>query len=291
MRLFLLPISTRRALIYCQRVTQKPTSELSYVDRVTKKVSDSWAKWEAADRGWQKKITQYGNRAFQRIPYQEWGLKSFPPLSQTVQAEDMALMADNKKFEVHYPGNIMRQEDVPKVMARLAKERKALHWSRFMWSMIGLPFTIPFGLIPVLPNIPFFYLAFRCWSHWRALKGSDHLDFIIDHRIFKPISTPQIESIYRKVAPHLQNSFIFVTRSQVVEGTDPEEQMLLTASSHTLIAKSLNVPELSGEVERAVRQVEASLKREESARKQQEQEQIEAPVQVSTPKSEAKPKQ
>jgi hypothetical protein len=146
MRLFLLPISTRQALIYCQRAAQKPTKEIGYVDRITKKAADTWAKWEAAERGWQKKITEYGNQGLQRIPYQEWGLKSFPPLTQQVQAEELA---ENKKFSVFYPENIIDGEDVPKILGRLASERKNLHWKRFWWSMCGLPFTIPFGLIPV----------------------------------------------------------------------------------------------------------------------------------------------
>ena len=44
-----------------------------------------------------------------------------------------------------------------------------------------------------------------------------------------------------------------------MEGADPEEQMLLTRSSHKLVAKTLNIPELGVEVERAVYQVEAAL--------------------------------
>jgi hypothetical protein len=185
MRLFLLPITTRQALIYCQRAAQKPTKEIGYVDRITKKAAETWANWEAAEKGWQKKITEYGNRGLQRIPYQEWGLKSFPPLTPQVQAEELA---DNKKFSVFYPENIMKGEDVPKILRRLASERKNLHWKRFWWSMLGLPFTIPFGLVPMsvtllhhddhgllqlrIPNIPFFYLAFRCWSHWRGKVSS-----------------------------------------------------------------------------------------------------------------------
>ena len=147
MRIFLLPISTRRALIYCQRLTDKPATELGYVEKATKKISDTWVKWEAADRGWQKKLTEYGNKGLQRIPYQEWGLKSFPPLTQTNQADELA---QGKQFQVLYPGNIIQDADVPKIMGRLANERKQLHWSRFVWSMVGIPFTIPFGLIPML---------------------------------------------------------------------------------------------------------------------------------------------
>lgn len=146
MRLYLLPISTRRALIYCQRVSQKPASELGYADKITKKAADTWAKWEAAEKGWQKKVTQYGNKGLQRIPYQEWGLKSFPPLTQSVQAEELAA---NTKYPVFYPANIIKAEDVPKIMGRLASENKNMHFKRFWWSLCGLPITIPFALIPV----------------------------------------------------------------------------------------------------------------------------------------------
>ena len=68
-----------------------------------------------------------------------------------------------------------------------------------------------------------------------------------------------MEQIYLKTAPKLQDSYTFVTRSQVVEGSDPEDQMLLTKDSHKLVAQSLNVPELGAEVERAIHQVEQTL--------------------------------
>lgn len=146
MRIFLLPLTTRQALVYCQRNTSKPLARLSIVDRITKKASETWAKWEQAEKGWQKQIVTYGNRGLQRIPYQEWALKSFPPTNATLQAEQVT---NGEKFDVLYPGNIMSKEDVPKVLARLARERKQLHFNRFIGSMVGLPFTIPFALIPV----------------------------------------------------------------------------------------------------------------------------------------------
>lgn len=96
-----------------------------------------------------------------------------------------------------------------------------------------------------------------------ALKGSDHLDFIIDHRLFKPISTAEVEALYDRIAPGMQDSFEFVTRSQLEEGDVKKEQLVLKAGAHVDVSKSLDVPELSGEVERAVWQVEqASLKAE-----------------------------
>jgi hypothetical protein len=147
MRIFLLPLTTRQALIYCQKsAAQANAVPKTIAERVQKKATDTWAKWEQAEKGWQKKIVTYGNAGLKRISYQEWGLKSFPPSSPKQDAEQVV---DSKKFDVIYPGNIMHREDVPKIMLRLAKERKNLHWNRFIGSAIVMPLTIPFALVPV----------------------------------------------------------------------------------------------------------------------------------------------
>lgn len=151
MRIFLLPLTTRQALIYYQRAAPNPSAKLRIIDRITNKAAETWASWEAAQSGWKKQVVKYGNRGLQRIPYQEWSLKSFPPSNPKLQAEQIT---EGKKFDVIYPGNIMHEEDVPRVMARLARERKQLHWNRFIGSMVAMPFTIPFGLIPLYVPFP-----------------------------------------------------------------------------------------------------------------------------------------
>jgi hypothetical protein len=95
-----------------------------------------------------------------------------------------------------------------------------------------------------------------------ALKGADHLDFIVQNRLYRPRSTPTIEDLYDEVAPESPD-FNFVTAAQVEEKTAPEEKIILTAESHVKISKRLQVPELSGEIERAVWQVEQAKKRDE----------------------------
>lgn len=78
------------------------------------------------------------------------------------------------------------------------------------------------------------------------------------------MSTVETEDIYRKTAPHLLNSYSFITPSQLAENLEPEEELLLTASSHSMVAQSLGVPELSGEIERAVWQVQRQLEKQKS---------------------------
>lgn len=96
-----------------------------------------------------------------------------------------------------------------------------------------------------------------------ALKGSDHLDFILDNRLYRPVSPPEIEELYEEVAPDSPD-FTFVTRSQVLDGSAPPDQLILPADSHNLVAEVTGVPELSGEVERAVWQIERQFQRESS---------------------------
>ena len=146
MRLFLLPISTRRTLIYSHRLNNQLSSELTYVDKVTTRATATWVKWEKAGKGWKKSVTGYGNKLFERIPYEEWGLKSIPPLS--ARRRDVELQG-KEMVEVTFPPSLIKPEFVLDTLHTLSTERQTLH-KKWMWgSILGMPLTIPFGLIPV----------------------------------------------------------------------------------------------------------------------------------------------
>jgi hypothetical protein len=165
MRLFLLPISTRRTLIYCERAKPLPGKKPSIQDRVVNKASETWVSFEKAPSGWKKTLTTYGNKAFKRIPYEEWGLKTIPALSQ--KRKD-AELSQQDRVEVLYPGLFLKHEKVLETCRQLAVERQPLHRKRMIYSAIGAPLTLPFALLPIIPNIPGFYLLFRAWSHWKG---------------------------------------------------------------------------------------------------------------------------
>lgn len=149
MRLFLLPISTRRTLIYCERVQESlaPGTKPPISERVINKASTTWANWEKAEKGWQKTLTGYGNQLFKRIPYEEWGLKSLPPATKKkLQEVDEGKYG---RFECLYPGSFIRGRDVGGALRTLAMERQAFH-KRRMWTCLAwAPLTAPVALIPV----------------------------------------------------------------------------------------------------------------------------------------------
>lgn len=82
----------------------------------------------------------------------------------------------------------------------------------------------------------------------------------------------------------MQDSFEFVTRAQLEEGNVKKEQIILTAGAHVDVSKTLEVPELSGEVERAVWQVEQAFLKEE--KEKEEKRQLEAQRVVANEKHE-----
>ena len=148
MRLFLLPISSRRNLIYCQRINQVTSRRLTLVDRATSRAAQLWVQWEKSDKRWQKSITEYGNKVFRRIPYEEWGLKSIPPLSTRRKAEELQ-GRETAPVSVTFPAARIPPGSINGILKTLATERQALHWKRLWWSVVGMPITAPIALIPV----------------------------------------------------------------------------------------------------------------------------------------------
>lgn len=147
MRVFLLPISTRRTLLYAHRLnTEAIKQDQGYMDKLQVKGASIWAGWEKKDSGWQKTLVQYGNKALRRVPYEEWGLKSVPPLS-TKRMDDELKGSD--KVEVFYPKALIPPSKVEDVLQQLSTERAGLHRRRLLWCLVGMPISAPFAAVPM----------------------------------------------------------------------------------------------------------------------------------------------
>ncbi|KAL6704051.1 hypothetical protein ACN47E_008815 [Coniothyrium glycines] len=276
MRLFLLPISTRRSLIYCEKLHEKAPADRSLYDKLTIKANETWAAWEKDDKAvwdWKKKVTFYGNQALKRIPYEEWGLKTIPPLSQKRKQD---ILDGKAKYEVLFPARYLLQNRVPGILEKLAKDRQAMHRSKLIWSVVIMPFTAPFMLVPVVPNLPFFYVLYRAWSHWKALSGSKHLEFLLKHNLPKPHPSGALDEVYTAGLMYptrqLSRAAPRPTEQQAEEvarvvhqqtNNEAEDVMVLQRWNGKLIAEQFKLPDMEVEIERAVEQVQKSIKTQE----------------------------
>ncbi|KAL4934611.1 mitochondrial K+-H+ exchange-related family protein [Aspergillus undulatus] len=258
LRLFVVPISTRRALIYARTLSNNISEKRSLLDRITDKAAQTWAKWEEADKGWKMHLVSWGNRVQQRIPYEEWGLKSIPSLSLQRRIDESH---GTKKVEVLFPGNAIKQEKLLPMLHNLSKERQDLHRRRMWWSLIASPFTAPIALIPVIPNIPFFYLVYRGWSHWRALNGSQHLQYLVEKNLLQPISHPGLVELYAKrVSRTIEETDREKPAEEMVENVEKsDDRILLRMKDAKKLATILDAPGLALEAERAIIQVSEKL--------------------------------
>ncbi|MCJ1328969.1 hypothetical protein MMC10_005646 [Thelotrema lepadinum] len=280
MRLFLLPISSKHTLIYAQRLNRQLIAKQGYPERITAWASTKWTQWEASDKPLWQKITTWGNNAFARIPYQEWGLKSIPPLSARRKKEELR---GKEEVDAIYPSSIIKPANAPGLLRRIATERQALHKKWMWWSIIGLPFTAPVALIPIIPNLPFFYLAFRAWSHWKALSGSRHIESLLDKQLIRLVESPSLAKIYsaRNFSPKelddLQKSAQQVEtpkerEQQVTERLKSEQPNAIDLKSDSspdllivkkdtgrLVSICFGLPQISMEIERASTQVSKEI--------------------------------
>ncbi|CAK7208488.1 hypothetical protein SBRCBS47491_000109 [Sporothrix bragantina] len=302
MRLFLLPISTRRTLLYCERLTEPPAHQLSLMDKAQNRAAKLWSDWEKKPPGsLQHRIVSSGNAGLRRIAFEEWGLKSVPPLSTRKRAEEAAAtaaieqgkdgkisqeieenletkatsdMEPSKPVEVFYPASAIPSDVVAGLLTRLATEREALHRQRLIWCFVGMPITAPFGLVPVIPNIPFFYLAYRAWSHWRALSGGKHIQHLLEKEnglVYKP--SPILDAIYAKEKALLKGNSLAtapIREGEAIHEEALEKLLLSNPGGSKAVADAFQSPALELELERAIWQVETALAKEHNELKKAE---------------------
>ncbi|EDN93925.1 hypothetical protein SS1G_09792 [Sclerotinia sclerotiorum 1980 UF-70] len=175
------------------RLNVTTTNEVSLLDKTTTKANKLWNSWEKKDSGWQKKVVEFGNKALKRIPYEEWGLKSVPPLSKRRQEEELS---DKEKVEVSFPSTFLPRERVLEILEILGTERKQLHKTRLWGSIIGMPIVAPFALVP-MNKIPF--PDPRCTTPTKSSKSKvSNVETMLLHasdgkRIAKALDIPELQ--------------------------------------------------------------------------------------------------
>jgi hypothetical protein len=134
-----------------------------------------------------------------------------------------------------------------------------------------------------IPNLPFFYLAYRGWSHWRgessisnwfqynadqysAWSGSKHLVHLLDNNLLNPHSSAELVSFYQKrLSQANQEGKLTTEPTSTVREPGGKEKLLLEVTDGKELGEVLQAPEIAIEVERAVLQIRQKLKAEATA--------------------------
>lgn len=104
---------------------------------------------------------------------------------------------------------------------------------------------------------------FRAYSHWKALSGSKHVEYLLENNLIKATPSQILNELYANGKLNFKGTTEKPTEDLRLEETDGKEEMLLHKSDGKAISDALGISELNIELDRAVWQVENALKSEE----------------------------
>lgn len=147
------------------------------VDFVSNKMNGAWTKLEKAPQGtFKNKIHGFGVKLLSRVKPSEIFFKAIPK--------------ETNRVDIVYPSSL-NPRLVRRRVRHIAFRGSVIHKKYFYCSAILVPFTSVFMVLP-LPNIPFFWLLFRAYSHWRASQGSEKLLQLVSDASCRPHLSDQM---------------------------------------------------------------------------------------------------
>ncbi|GEQ72302.1 hypothetical protein JCM33374_g5989 [Metschnikowia sp. JCM 33374] len=276
-----IPITTHRSFIYCHHnaslLNKDQMNAVPWLVKSEKKLVGlavkAWDKLVSSDIAINKKIVALVSRLLNSIPYNENCLRSFPSKEAMVretaasQSHDLprAIMTseiDQKNLSVDqlkpipvYHPKIQDPHATLSQMHHFKTELTAHHRKWAIVCAIGIPVSLPLALIPVAPNVPGFYLAYRLYCHLQALRGAKNLGFLIENNSTsveeKHQSDDSIASTHLKFqhSSDLDGAFVGVEPHSGVQ-----EQMLLDSTTVDKLVETTGLVEIKEDLYRAFKQ-------------------------------------
>jgi len=232
-----------------------------WVDWATGKAASIWAQFgKAPEASWKFKVFTYGERLVDRVDFEELALKGVDPSMGPKLSNPRSPTEEQKKtafIPLVYP-KFVGTSPLAHLETILSRRSPRHRKGFYMWMLLA-PLTAPFMLIPVVPNLPFFFCVWRSWSHYRAYKASDYLQSLLQRGAIDPRSDPDLDGIYASHAP--SDTLHDATKSDAGDGKDKEQKVLLRRDAVPQILQLYGLPESAGsDIYRAVEQANARLR-------------------------------
>lgn len=212
-----IPITTSKSYIYCNHrpttLSPKQLANIPLIYKLENKLinlaSKGWSKLTNSKQSINQKIVSSIKKLLDTIPYEENCLKSFPSKSTMIreineessdftesnnndssqlqvhkivqaQVDDLKINTDQLKPIPLYHPQFQNPSVILNQLYSFEEENKKKHKNQAILCAIGIPITLPFALVPILPNVPGFYLAYRLYCNIKALLGLQHLNYLLE---------------------------------------------------------------------------------------------------------------
>lgn len=267
-----IPVTSQRAFIYSKHTSAAlgPSGKESLETRAINKAVQMWQKMEKSTNTVNQKVVYWVNKLLWKVPWLESSLQTIPskkmlevvsqldenvpavkdgspPASRSPPSSGSIKLTTAPLF---FPDRLLNpsrflQRLLPKLPQLRESQRKAM-----IKDILLLPLTAPCILLPIVPNVPGFWLCYRAYCHYKATHGIDNLRFYVDHHI-SPTAVASIDSIYKETADELCRANLDAYLQ------DPEmkdDVLLLSEDTARLVCKELGAEEATHNLLVAIKQ-------------------------------------
>ncbi|KAJ6560344.1 mitochondrial K+-H+ exchange-related-domain-containing protein [Mycena capillaripes] len=163
------------------------------------KANQTWTGFGMAPDGTMKKRAfQLGERLMDRLDFEESDLKTIdlsiaPPLEpkdQTVEG------GNDMQVPLLYPATVFSGPQSLEHLKSLVTDRIPLHNRGLMMWIFFAILSAPLKLIPIIPNFPFYFCAWRSWSHWKAKRAAEYIQGLIQSNRIVPAPLQELNAVY-----------------------------------------------------------------------------------------------
>ncbi|KAL2243138.1 UNVERIFIED_CONTAM: 26S proteasome regulatory subunit 7A [Sesamum indicum] len=175
-------------------------------------MNGAWSNLEKAPQGtFKNKIHGLGLKLLSRVRPSEIFFRSIPK--------------EIDRVDIVYPSSL-NPRLVRRRLRHIAFRGSIIHKKYFYGSAVLLPLTSVFMFLP-LPNIPFFWILFRTYSHWRASQGSEKLLHLVSDASSRPEQSIEMAKDGKVSSPNSDKGSDHSTTSPLVFQPSEELQKLL----------------------------------------------------------------
>lgn len=268
---YALPLTTKKTFIHCKyNDSIFPNGKKTLENKIIDKATNMWKKFSTSDSSINKKVVYWINKILSNIPWFETCLMSIPSqkfITRKLKQDDEDRIAESnvdsekkeeekdksetfvthdeilekqikshdlEMFSYYYPNKLTNIEVMLDTFRPEFKSQYELHKKDIVRDLLLMPLTIPFALVPLLPNIPGFYLLYRIYCHIKVISSLKYLIILLKdgHLEYEPVD--ELAEIYLKtqdaeVRSNVLAQLEFVERRK--EGTLSETNDLLATES------------------------------------------------------------
>ncbi|KAJ7068799.1 mitochondrial K+-H+ exchange-related-domain-containing protein [Mycena amicta] len=162
------------------------------------KANQTWIGWGVAPKGSIKqRAFQTGQRLMDQLDFEETNLKSLDlSIAPPLKVDGKTVRADDSEIPLFYPPTILSGPQSLENLRALVDERIPLHnRGMYMWIFFAV-LSAPLKLIPIIPNFPFYFCAWRTWSHLKARRAAQYLKSLIENKRIVPEPLHDLTAVY-----------------------------------------------------------------------------------------------